>query len=251
MSRCRPSGLNSIPAATCARQAVSDCGEASLAAARRSAISAGRAWSRVRVRCSGIAAAFACWSGRARRRTGRWCPGAWGGCAARPGWWPPGPAGPSAPGGKGQLLGDHAAETGPQDARLLDAGMVQDRHDILGHGTSGEASRWAVGGADAAVVDGDDLEPAGQPVDQHQRPTRRRDIVIPIPVDGCLVSRDAQAARPACDAWSRAACAGGLGRSYFACPRRAAISSSLLMEERPSISSSRARSRSSSMLRSS
>src|SRR5215218_10525706 len=48
---------------------------------------------------------------------------------------------------------------------------------------------------------------------------------------GVFMSRDAQAARPACDAWSRAAWAGGLGRSYFACPRRAAISSSLVMEE--------------------
>jgi Beta-lactamase len=40
-------------------------------------------------------------------------------------------------------------------------------------------------------------------------------------------------------------------RSYLACWRRAAISSSLLIVERPSISSSRARSRSSSILRSS
>jgi len=65
---------------------------------------------------------------------------------------------------KGQLLGDHAAKAGPEDAGLLDVGVVQDGQDVLGHRAGGEGSRWAVGGADAAVVDGDDLEAAGQPV---------------------------------------------------------------------------------------
>src|SRR5829696_3491291 len=48
--------------------------------------------------------------------------------------------------------------------------MVQDRQDVPGHGGGGEGSRWAVGGADAAVVDSDDLELAGQPVG-HRLPT--------------------------------------------------------------------------------
>jgi hypothetical protein len=93
--------------------------------------------------------------------------------------------------GQGQFLGDHAAEASAEDAGLLDAGMVQDGQNVLGHGGGGEGSRWAVGGADAAVVDGDDLEPAGQPVghrlptpapdpdplDQDERPAATADVV--------------------------------------------------------------------------
>ena len=62
---------------------------------------------------------------------------------------------------------------------------------------------------------------------------------------------DVEVARPACDTQSRGHRRWRSSRSYFECWRRAAISSSLFIAERPSISSSLARSRSSSTLRSS
>jgi hypothetical protein len=35
--------------------------------------------------------------------------------------------------GERQLLGDHPAEAGADQAGLLDAGVVQDRQDVVGH----------------------------------------------------------------------------------------------------------------------
>jgi hypothetical protein len=65
--------------------------------------------------------------------------------------------------GERQLLGDHPAEAGADQAGALDAGMVQDREDVVGH-HAGRVVPWrGVGGADATVVDADDLEAAGQP----------------------------------------------------------------------------------------
>jgi hypothetical protein len=72
--------------------------------------------------------------------------------------------------GERQLLGDHPAEAGADQAGLPDTGMVQDRQDIVGHHADRVVPRRGVGGADATVVDADDLEAAGQP-GGHRLPT--------------------------------------------------------------------------------
>jgi len=72
--------------------------------------------------------------------------------------------------GERQLLGDHPAKAGADQAGTLDAGMVQDRQDVVGHHAGRVVPRRSVGGADATVVDGDDLESAGEP-GGHRLPT--------------------------------------------------------------------------------
>ena len=115
--------------------------------------------------------------------------------------------------GEGQLLGDHAAKAGAKDAGLLDVGVVQDRENIVGHHPGRVVPRRGVGGADAAVVDGDDLEAASQPVG-HWLPTPAANA-HPLDQD------QRRPAAPEVVGQGHRAVAGKAGRAHTGCARQA------------------------------